>query len=131
MCTQNAQNLFPILDAHVKSQKAPVIVIPANAGIQENKLLMDSRVRGSDGLGDFLRDHHSYSPAEKSCKPLSSYGKPKRSHAKKTYSLFATLKIPKNAIPLSGKPCLVDVCFSFDVRRSMFDVGCSSFSPPL
>ena len=45
------------IDAHVKSQKAPVIVIPANAGIQENQLLMDSRVRGSEGLGDFLRDY--------------------------------------------------------------------------
>jgi len=26
-------------------------------GIQENQFLMDSRFRGSDGLGDFLRDH--------------------------------------------------------------------------
>ena len=45
-------------DARVKSQKAPVIVIPANAGIQKNQLLIDSRVRGSDGLEDFLQDHH-------------------------------------------------------------------------
>jgi len=43
------------IDAHVKSQKAPVIVIPANAGIQGNQSLLDSRVRGSDGLRDFLR----------------------------------------------------------------------------
>ena len=47
------------VDAHVKSQKAPVIVIPANAGIQENQRLMDSRVRGSDSLGDFLRVYQS------------------------------------------------------------------------
>jgi len=45
------------IDAHVKSQKAPVIVIPAKAGIQENQPFMDSRVRGSDGFEDFLRDH--------------------------------------------------------------------------
>ena len=44
-------------DEFVKSQKAPVIVIPANAGIQENQPFMDSRVRGSDGFGDFLRGH--------------------------------------------------------------------------
>ena len=45
------------IDELVKSQKAPVIVIPVKTGIQENQLLMDSRFRGSDGLGDFLRDH--------------------------------------------------------------------------
>ena len=44
-------------DAFVKSQKSSVFVIPANAGIQGNQPLVDSRVRGSDGLGDFLRDH--------------------------------------------------------------------------
>ena len=44
-------------DELVKSQKAPIIVIPVKTGIQENRLLMDSRFRGSDGLGDFLRDH--------------------------------------------------------------------------
>ncbi|GEM_PF-2214396 len=49
------------LDAQLKSQKAPVIVIPANAGIQENQPFMDSRVRGSDGFGDFLRGHQPYS----------------------------------------------------------------------
>ena len=43
------------LDGFVKSQKAPVIVIPVKTGIQENQLLMDSRFRGSDGPGDFLR----------------------------------------------------------------------------
>ena len=44
-------------DRLVKSQKAPVFVIPAKAGIQENQQLIDSRLRGSDGLGDFLRNH--------------------------------------------------------------------------
>jgi len=44
-------------DKLVKSQKWPLFVIPANAVIQENQSLMDSRVRGSDNLGDFLRDH--------------------------------------------------------------------------
>ena len=44
-------------DAHVKSQKSPVFVIPAKAGIQGNQPLLDSRLRGSDSLGDFLREH--------------------------------------------------------------------------
>jgi len=48
-----------ILDELVKSQKASVIVIPAKAGIQGNQPLLDSRVRGSDGFGDFLRSHYS------------------------------------------------------------------------
>ncbi len=47
------------LDELVKSQKAPVIVIPVKTGIQENQLLMDSRFCGRDGLGDFLRDHQA------------------------------------------------------------------------
>ena len=51
-------NHNPNFDAHVKSQKAPVIVIPAKAGIQGSRLSgLDSRVCGSDGLGDFLRVH--------------------------------------------------------------------------
>ena len=45
------------IDKFVKSQKAPVLVIPVKTGIQENQPLMNSRFRGSDGLGDFLRDH--------------------------------------------------------------------------
>ena len=44
-------------DEFVKSQKSPVFVIPAKAGIQVNQSLLDSRLCGSDGLGDFLRDH--------------------------------------------------------------------------
>jgi hypothetical protein len=46
---------FSKKDDFVKSQKIPVIVIPVKTGIQENQLLMDSRFRGSDGFGDFLR----------------------------------------------------------------------------
>jgi hypothetical protein len=47
------------IDALAKSLEAPVIVIPVKTGIQENQLLIDSRFRGSDGLGDFLQDHQS------------------------------------------------------------------------
>ena len=46
-------------DEFVKSQKLSDFVIPAEAGIQGNQQLLDSRLRGSDGLGDFLRDHHN------------------------------------------------------------------------
>jgi len=45
------------IDELIKNQKVPFIVIPVKTGIQENQTLMDSRFRGSDGLGDFLRDH--------------------------------------------------------------------------
>jgi len=48
------------IDKLVKNQKIPVFVIPAKAGIQETQPLVDSRFRGSDGLGDFLRDHQHY-----------------------------------------------------------------------
>jgi len=47
-------------DKLAKNQKAPHIVIPAEAGIQLNHPAaagLDSRVRGSDGFGDFLRIH--------------------------------------------------------------------------
>jgi len=44
-------------DKLVKSQALSVLVIPAKAGIQGNQSLLDSRFRGSDGFGDFLRDH--------------------------------------------------------------------------
>jgi hypothetical protein len=44
-------------DGLVKSQKPPFSVIPAQAGIQEIQELLDSRLRGSDAYGDFLRDH--------------------------------------------------------------------------
>jgi len=49
-------NLYGKYYKLVKCQKAPVFVIPAKAGIQENQPLLDSRFRGSDGLGDFLRE---------------------------------------------------------------------------
>jgi hypothetical protein len=44
-------------DAFVKSQKPPFSVIPAQAGIQYFPTFLDSRLRGSDGYEDFLRDH--------------------------------------------------------------------------
>jgi len=48
---------MPKYDELVKNQKAPAIVIPVKTGIHENQLLMDPLFRGSDGLGNFLRDH--------------------------------------------------------------------------
>jgi hypothetical protein len=47
-----------ILDELVRSQKSHFSVIPAKAGIQSFQGLLDSRLRGSDDLGDFLRIHH-------------------------------------------------------------------------
>jgi hypothetical protein len=44
------------IDALVKSQKLYLFVIPAKAGIQCFQELLDSRLRGSDGIWDFLRD---------------------------------------------------------------------------
>ena len=46
-----------LTDTLVKSRKLSVFVIPANAGIQSFQILIDSRFRWSDGLGDFLRVH--------------------------------------------------------------------------
>ena len=43
------------IDEFAKSQKTPLFVIPANAGIQGNQPLLDSRFHGNDGHGDFLR----------------------------------------------------------------------------
>ena len=42
------------IDKLVKSQETPFFVVPAKAGIQGTQPLVDSRFRGSDGLGDFL-----------------------------------------------------------------------------
>jgi hypothetical protein len=50
---------FIILDGLVKSLKTPFSVIPVKTGIQEFQTLLDSRLRGSDDVGDFLRDHYS------------------------------------------------------------------------
>jgi hypothetical protein len=44
-------------DGFVKSPKTLFSVIPADAGIQSLQGLLDSRLRGSDGLGDFSRGH--------------------------------------------------------------------------
>jgi hypothetical protein len=42
-------------DELVKSRKTPFFVIPAEAGIQSNQVVLDPGVRRGDGLGDFLR----------------------------------------------------------------------------
>jgi hypothetical protein len=47
-------------DGFVKSRFYPVFVIPAKAGIQLNQAVLDSRLRGSDGVFDFLRDHQTF-----------------------------------------------------------------------
>jgi len=49
-----------IFDDLVKSRKTPIFVIPAKAGIQGTQPLVDSRFRGSDGLGDFLHGRQSF-----------------------------------------------------------------------
>ena len=54
-------------DGLVKSRKSSVFVIPANEIIQENNVLMNYRVRGNDGLGEFLR-------AQQRCRFVTSTG---------------------------------------------------------
>jgi hypothetical protein len=51
--------VFPVFnfDELVKSPKTLFSVIPAEAGIQSLKGFLDSRLRGSDDPGDFLRTH--------------------------------------------------------------------------
>ena len=44
-------------DELVKSQKSSAFVIPANAGIQGNQVVIDPRFRGGDGFRRFLRDY--------------------------------------------------------------------------
>ena len=51
----NWKDSYIKVDEFVKSHKSLVFGIPAKAGIQGNQSLLDSRFRGSDGLGDFLR----------------------------------------------------------------------------
>jgi len=46
---------FVNFDEVVKSKKSHFSVIPAKAGIQSFQGLLDSRLRGSDDLGGFLR----------------------------------------------------------------------------
>jgi hypothetical protein len=48
-------------DHLAKSHFCPVLVIPAKAGIQLNQPVLGSRLRGSDGFADFLRDHQRLS----------------------------------------------------------------------
>ena len=47
------------VDDLVKCRSYAVFVIPAKAGIQLNQAVLGSRLRGSDGFSDFLRDHQS------------------------------------------------------------------------
>jgi hypothetical protein len=54
------QQLWAILDGHVKSRNSFKFVIPAKAGIQLNQAVLGSGLRGSDGFFDFLRAHHSW-----------------------------------------------------------------------
>jgi len=49
-----------VIDGLVKSRKTPFSVIPAKAGIQSLQALLDSRLRGSDDLEDFLGIHHHW-----------------------------------------------------------------------
>ena len=51
-------------DEFAKSRKTPFPVIPVKTGIQEIQELLDSRLRGSDNCGDFLRIHQ-YSALQK------------------------------------------------------------------
>jgi hypothetical protein len=60
-CYENL-NSTPVLsidrnDGLVKSQETPFSVIPAEAGIQEYRGLLDPGFRRGDGLEDFLRTH--------------------------------------------------------------------------
>ena len=50
----------PNFDGFVKIRFYPVFVIHAKAGIQLNQKVLDSRLRGSDVLFDFLRVHQFY-----------------------------------------------------------------------
>jgi hypothetical protein len=51
------------LDGFVKSPRQPFSVIPAKAGIQSFQGFLDSRLRGSDDLADFLRDRQTFNGA--------------------------------------------------------------------
>lgn len=48
------------LDEAVKSRKSPDIVIPAQVGIHKFQIVIDSRLRGSDTVCDFLRNRQTY-----------------------------------------------------------------------
>jgi hypothetical protein len=51
-------------DAFAKSPKPPFPVIPVKTGIQEIKAFLDSHLRGSDDLDDFLRVHQFWSNSD-------------------------------------------------------------------
>jgi hypothetical protein len=54
---QNFEIWILYFDGFVKSPFGPIFVIPAKAGIQFIKEVLDSCFRRSDGFPDFLRDH--------------------------------------------------------------------------
>jgi hypothetical protein len=56
---------YSTIDGLVKSHSS-VFVIPAKAGIQENQPVLDSRFRGRDGLGDFLRLYQPFNHSTRS-----------------------------------------------------------------
>jgi hypothetical protein len=45
---------YPIPDEFVKSRKTPFFIIPAEAGIQLNKVVLDPGVRRGDSFGKLL-----------------------------------------------------------------------------
>jgi hypothetical protein len=47
------------IDQFVKSRFLPDFVIPVKMGIQLNQAVLGSRLRGSDGFSDFLRDYQN------------------------------------------------------------------------
>ena len=47
------------IDGPVKSRIVLFFVIPAQAGIHKFQIVIDSRLRGSDTVYDFLLDHQS------------------------------------------------------------------------
>jgi hypothetical protein len=52
-------NKYPCLlgKAYLHGENPSVFVIPANAGIQDNQVVMDPRFCGGEGLEDFLQDN--------------------------------------------------------------------------
>jgi hypothetical protein len=51
---------FDKADGLVKSLESPLCVIPAQAGIWCFQLVIDSRLRGSDVVSNFLRIHQGW-----------------------------------------------------------------------
>jgi threonine aldolase len=56
-------------DGLVKNRKTPLMVIPAEAGIQSHQLFLDPGVRRGDGFGDFLRSRQDRHVHVSPCRP--------------------------------------------------------------